>query len=373
MLVLNCPTDMGDFMVTHNYYQVLFDGSIIFTHLAMVRMYIYLLISDFRKSFAKFQWLKFLRIEDEQTLIKKHYFTLKEASSYLRLVRLFIKFIKLNELVYVAGCIGVQGRLVYLSYNHIPFHWIILSTIPNLLLFLFMTRKAFALYYYYVLIFFSQTLFIQKSLRSLRDRRSVRLPDNKSKLRLLCERNLTQFNYVINNFRQSQRNLNYTFSYSLGLVLIAFNFPYLALFTDMDILSFLVTVSLYIQCMATTIWLLILSNRFVIQAVSLAHQFSAFLIKDRTALKFANPNIKNFHPIAFQVKDYSNFLHLLIYDCPSIRLKLKLANFFAIHQAENRISYKYILQMWDLTNEWFLFFLLESVSIVILIYSFNFL
>ena len=84
-------------------------------------------------------------------------------------------------------------------------------------------------------------------------------------------------------------------------------------------------------------------------------------------------NSKIFYPIAFQVKDYSNFLHLLIYDCPSIHLKLKLANFFAIHQAENRISYKYILQMWDLTSAWFLFFVLESVSIVILIYSFNYL
>lgn len=73
-----------------------------------------------------------------------------------------------------------------------------------------------------------------------------------------------------------------------------------------------------------------------------------------------------------QVHDYSNYLHLLIYECPSISLKLKLGNFFAIHQSHNRISYKYMWQMWNLTHLWFLTFLLESVSIVILIYNFNY-
>ena len=74
-----------------------------------------------------------------------------------------------------------------------------------------------------------------------------------------------------------------------------------------------------------------------------------------------------------QVQDYTNYLHMLIYECPSVYLKLKLGNFFMVHQSENRIGYKYMLQMWDLTNEWFLFFVLESISIVILIYNFNYL
>ena len=73
------------------------------------------------------------------------------------------------------------------------------------------------------------------------------------------------------------------------------------------------------------------------------------------------------------MQDYSNHLHLLIYECPSVSLKLKLGNFFMIHQSENRIGYKYMLQMWDLSNEWFLSFALESVSIVLLIWSFNYL
>ena len=73
-----------------------------------------------------------------------------------------------------------------------------------------------------------------------------------------------------------------------------------------------------------------------------------------------------------QVQDYSNYLHRLIYECPSVSLKLKLGNFFAIHQPDNRICYKYMLQAFNLTNEWFMFFLLESVSIVILIYNFNY-
>ena len=73
------------------------------------------------------------------------------------------------------------------------------------------------------------------------------------------------------------------------------------------------------------------------------------------------------------MQDYLNYLHLLIYECPSISMKLKLGNFFAIHQADNRISYKYMLHMFDMSSQWFLTFVLESACIVILIWSFNYL
>lgn len=55
---------------------------------------------------------------------------------------------------------------------------------------------------------------------------------------------------------------------SLGLIFICYVYLYTLLFTNLDVLSFLSTLSLYIQTMVTTIWLLIKINSYVIHAVS---------------------------------------------------------------------------------------------------------
>ena len=181
----------------------------------MARMYIYLLVCDYSQDYRKFQWLEFLWIENEQTLIREHYFTAKEASSYLRLIGLFMKFIRINGFFYFSGVCCIMGRVLYLAYNAIPFHWFVLSTVPNVALFIFNTQNAFMLYNYFVLIFFANAMFIRKSLRSLGEKRSAlwRYRLKKSKLRLLVKQNLLQFNYIIKAFRESQRNFNFTFSY----------------------------------------------------------------------------------------------------------------------------------------------------------------
>lgn len=181
----------------------------------MIRVYIYLLVSDYRQEFRKFQWLAFLRIEDEQTLIREHFFTAKEAGSYLRLIGLFMKFIRINRIFYWYGCFGVMGQVLYEAFNTIPLHWFLFSTVPNVAVYLFMTLNAFEIYNYFVLIFFANAMFTRNSLRSLAERRKTLLLGNpkKSKLRQLAKQNLLQFNYIIKNFRESQRNFNYTFCY----------------------------------------------------------------------------------------------------------------------------------------------------------------
>ena len=176
-------------------------------------MYAYLVISDYRKDFGKFQWLKFLWIEDEQTLIREHYFTTKEASSYLRLIGLFMKFIRINQILYWNGCFGVMGRMLYMAYNSIPLHWFLLSTLPNFAVFMFNSQVNFILYNYFVLIFFANAMFIRKSLRSLAAQSLWRYKLKKGKLRQLAKQNLIQFNFIIRNFQQSQRSFNYLFCY----------------------------------------------------------------------------------------------------------------------------------------------------------------
>lgn len=208
---------MGAFMVTPSYHQVIFDASMSFAHLSMVRMNIYLLVSDYRQDFRDFQWVKFLRIEDEQTLIREHYFTAKEARSYLLLIGLFMKFCRVNTALFLFGTFGVMARSLYLAYTVIPFHWFVLSALPNAAGFMFATQNSALLYNFFMMIFFANVMFIQKSLRSLVAQRAAlcRYKLKKSKLRRLVKQNLVQFNYIIKNFADCQRNYNYFLSFRL--------------------------------------------------------------------------------------------------------------------------------------------------------------
>ena len=243
---------LSDFIVTLSDSQRLFDFSICFTHVAMIRMCIYMIHNDRHQNFSKFQWLEFLKIEDEQTLVKKHFFTTKEASNYLHQVRFFMKSLKINELIYAVSCLGVMARMLLLAYSHIPLQWFVLVTLPNVLSYLFMTISAFSIYNYFVLIYFSHAIFIKSSLQSLASQRSA-LPSDKlkkCKVMQLCRlyrQNLHQFNYILRNFKASQQNLNFTFSYSAGLCVICFSQPFNLLFNSPDISTFLLTGSLYIQ------------------------------------------------------------------------------------------------------------------------------
>ena len=63
-------------------------------------------------------------------------------------------------------------------------------------------------------------------------------------------------------------NANFRLIPSLGLFVVCFTYPYILLGTNLDILSFLSTLSLYVQGMVLTNWILVKINGYVIQAVS---------------------------------------------------------------------------------------------------------
>lgn len=254
-----------------SYYQFLFNLNISVTHLGMIRAYIYLLYYDFKNNFRNFEWLNFLRISNEQILIKEYFFSAKEAKSYLFLIKFFIRAIEINMIMYMIGVSGVIGRVLIMAYLEIPFKWFLFSTLPNAISFSFATYCAYYLYNYFTMIFFANCMFIHKSLKSLSSHYSISSLQRlkKKKLNLFVKQNLKQFNRLLILFKYGQMNFNYTFSYCSGLIVICFSYPYILLFTNLDVPSFVFTLCLYIQSMLITIWLLIKINSYFIEEVCL--------------------------------------------------------------------------------------------------------
>ena len=220
-----------DFQCTMNKIQFLFNFSISFTHAAMIRMYLYLFFNE--NNLSKFQWLKFLKLQDARTLVEKYSFSSREAESYLDSLQEFVKLVRINHIFYLVGCFGIIGRVVFFAYKEIPFRWFLGSTLTNATLFLIMNNSNFYIYNYFVTIYFATCTFSEKSLKSLSSHYSSSLlyQLRNNKLNQLARQNLVQFNYLIKLFKYGQSNFNYTFSYCTGLMAVGFRyvpfkFPY---------------------------------------------------------------------------------------------------------------------------------------------------
>ena len=213
---------MADFQCTMSKDQYIFNLSIAVGHAGILRACLYLLFNE--NNLSKFQWLKFLKIQDQRILVEKHFFSYYEAESYLRYVRLFMKLLKQCELFYIFGSIGVIGRVVFFAYKEIPIYWFLSSTLTNGLEYLFMLISCYFLYNYFITIYFATCTFSAKSFKSL----SSHYPSSslyqlrKSKLNQLARQNLIQFNYLIKMFKYGQSNFNYTFSFCSGLIAICY-------------------------------------------------------------------------------------------------------------------------------------------------------
>lgn len=268
-------SDLTDVQITFNYYQFIFDLDMSIFFLSIIRAYIYLFYYDFKKNFRKFQWLYFLKLESEKSLIEECFFLKKEAKRYLVLIKFFIKAVKINLFLYSSGNIFLILRLSISAYFEIPFKWLVFSTIPNGFGYLFVSIFDYYLYNYFILIYFANCMFICKSLKSLSNHYSVHeLKElEKDKLNSLARLNLKQFNRLIAIFENGQANFNYTFSIGTGVIVICFTFPYLLLFTDLSLISFLVTLTLHFQGIIIAIWVLIKINCNLIEEVNFRQLF----------------------------------------------------------------------------------------------------
>lgn len=262
--------DLADFQCTMTYYQFLLDSDFVIIHLSMIRVYIYLFYYDFKKNFRKFQWLNFLKISNEQILIEEHFFLKTEAKRYFFLIKLAIKAIKVNKFMYFIGSGCVLVRVFILAYHEIPFKWFLFSTLTNAISYVFLMSYAFQIYNYFVLIYFASSMFIYKSLKSISNQYSIYSLKKleKSKLDQFTRINLIQFNKLITIFKYGQMNFNYTFSLCSGVITICYNYPYILLFTDLDLTSFIITFGLYLQGLIISLWLLIKINCNLTEEVS---------------------------------------------------------------------------------------------------------
>ena len=215
---------MSDFQVTMGKDQYLINLSNTVLHGAMIRMYIYLLFNE--NNLSKFQWMKFLKLQDARILVKKHFFSPREAESYLDSLQKFLKMVRMNNDFFLMGCFGVMGRVVFFAYKEIPIYWFLGSTLPNGAVFLLMNGSNYYIYNYFITIYFATCTFSAKSFKSL----SSHYPSSslyqlrKSKLNQLARQNLIQFNYLIKMFKFGQSNFNYTFSFCSGLIAICYRY-----------------------------------------------------------------------------------------------------------------------------------------------------
>ena len=215
---------MADFQCTMSKDQYLFNLTSGVAHVAMIRVYLYLLFNE--NNLSKFQWLKFLRIQVLKVLVEKHFFLPKEARSYVSSLNKFINFAQLNEFMFFFGCFGVVGRVFIFAFKEIPIYWFLGSTLTNGLEFTFMINSCYFLYNYFVTIYFATCTFSAKSFKSLSSHYPSTLlyQFRKNELNQLARQNLVQFNYLIKMFKYSQSNFNYTFSFCSGLIAICYRY-----------------------------------------------------------------------------------------------------------------------------------------------------
>lgn len=202
-------------------------------------------------------------------------------------------------------CIGI--RVIYTAYQTIPLSHIFLSTIPNGFSFYFVVFICYESSNFFFLIYFLSNIFISKSIKSSTNRFHLKNLTAKDVIKM-AKMNLKVIRDALNIFIQTQHFIDiYFIPYYSVMLLICLTFPYALIFGDNSLLSFLICFSLYIQAIFNPLYSTTEANKYLHEA---------------------------FH-------NYGNFLHHLILKCSDVRLKLKLANFYAVHQKKNPITFNY--------------------------------
>ena len=231
----------------------------------------------------------------------------KEAENFLYLVNLFIYLAKINCTLFIAFNLCIHARVIFYAYFAIPFKYIILSHIPNAISFYIVIFLCFQSANFSFLVFLFSNLFTLKSIRSSTNRKLLSFLNDK-KVNAMAKVNLKVIKDILVIFSGNQKfiNLHFTGFYSVMLI-ICFTFPYALIFGENSLLSFMICFALYSQAMLNPLYSASRSNQFI-------HE-------------------------AFHI--YGSFLHHLILKCQDVKLKIKLENFYSLHQRHNPLSFKY--------------------------------
>ena len=149
-------------------------------------------------------------------------------------------------------------RFLIASYHNIPFKWFILSTLPNSINDLITINNAFNYVTLYYLVFYLNTSFTNAKITSYLKLLKI---VNKSKLNILIKKRLTTIDQIINDFRLSQNDFDFTLcSYNGGVFLLCLSFPFILLFKADDTLTKVFGIFLYIQAFTLGLCTIFLTN-----------------------------------------------------------------------------------------------------------------
>ena len=205
---------LSDFLTTWSSFQNVFNFSIIVPYFMLIRLSFYLLPNANQKSSKKFQYLNFLRFNNERDLVKQQHFTFREARNYLRTRRFFFNLVKHNMPGYCIGCSFIVLRVVVAAYSTIPFRWFLLSTLPNSISLLFAIISTYSVFNCFNLSFWSACTYCFFRMKSLSHHKpflcSFGAKLDQKKLRSISKVALIGFNETIVFFKSSMSDFNYT-------------------------------------------------------------------------------------------------------------------------------------------------------------------
>lgn len=157
-----------------------------------------------------------------------------------------------------------------MAFKMISFKWVFLITLPNCLTYYFIIISTFMIFNCFNLTFWSLCVFISYKLKSLSTQKFELYQLDQKKINMLVVKNIIHFNQLLQIFKSSQLDFDYTIiTYFSGILSICFSFPYILFFGNDDLLSFLICLLLYSQSMVFIIWSVIKSNEVLDDGVSL--------------------------------------------------------------------------------------------------------
>lgn len=169
--------------------------------------------------------MKFLKM-DLNELVQNYVISNRNATAFIYLTDLLIKFARSSLLVLYLFCFSLHVRVLIYALRTLSIKDFILFTLPNLVSFWIVAFTCFQALNCFLVIFALTCSFIQQNLKSS-TKFSMFHQLNKTQLNRIANLNLKCLNDVIKIFEPSQKHTDLTLSTLYSMVgSIAFTFPY---------------------------------------------------------------------------------------------------------------------------------------------------
>ena len=272
-----CRLYLFDFIVSFGSYQIVFDFSFAITYIYMIRLSFKVILNFDQTNLFDYKYFKFLELQTEADLMRKQRFGKKECREYFKLVNFTISFFKYNTIVFFFGVALNFIRMFYVSYTTLPLKSFWLISLPNAFSIGCTAVLNFLICGCFYLIFWLDCIFLNKKLKSL-TRKTINFESNKRSNFKNSLQNLIVLNEVLTQFHLRQKkDYNLTIATNfVGMTIVGFTFPFTFFFSRDDFISYVFTVTLYVQGLLYAIYSIIAASSFLNNGVNIL--FSSFLI-----------------------------------------------------------------------------------------------